>query len=68
MLLVNLYPKLRKKDGSIITDKTYAMQETNSFFEELYSSKENMIADIDLKDLLSDKDVNKLTTNSQKVC
>ena len=35
------------------------MQLTKSFYKDQYSSKENMIADIDLKGLLSDEDLNK---------
>ena len=50
-----------KQNGFIITEFLKIIMEVTNFYRNLYVSQENVIVDTDLDDLLSDKDLNKLT-------
>ena len=55
-----LIPKLRKPNGDIITDQYEILEETKTFYENLYSSRDNELDDVDLNDELSDFIIPKL--------
>ena len=52
---------IEKRDGSIITDKNEIINETKNVYQNLYASREDVTCYINLKDLLSENDLNTLT-------
>ena len=58
-----IIPMLEKNDGKIITDQVEILNETKQFYEDLYSSKDSQLSDIDLNDLLDTTEIRKLSKN-----
>ena len=61
-----IIPKLEKNDGKIITDQFEILNETKRFYEELYSSKDNELININLQDLFRNVEIKKLNTEESK--
>ena len=61
-----IIPKLEKNDGKIITDQFEILNETKRFYEELYSSKDNELININLQDLFRNVEIKKLNKEESK--
>ena len=55
-----LIPKLEKQNGEIISDQFQILNEAKLFYEELYTSKDEQLTDINLNTLLANTDTKKL--------
>ena len=55
-----IIPKLDMEDGKSITDQFEILKETKTFYENLYSSKDSQLEDINLHDLLHNIEINTL--------
>ena len=55
-----LIPKLRKSNGDFITDQNDILNETKQFYENLFSSRDNDLEDVDLEEELVDCTIPKL--------
>ena len=54
-----IIPKLEKSNGTIINEQTTILREVKTFYENLYSSKDAELTDVDLKHILSNADIKK---------
>lgn len=52
--------KLEKNDGSIITEQTEILNETEKYYKSLYANKDNTLDDIDLNQYIGDNEIPKL--------
>ena len=55
-----LIPKLEKQNGEIISDQFQILNEAKLFYEELYTSKDKQLTDINSNTLLANTDTKKL--------
>ena len=53
--------KLETSSGKVIKDQFEILDETKQFYENLYSSKDNQLTNIDLKDIFRNTDIKKLS-------
>ena len=54
-------------DGKTITDQSEILNETKTFYEELYSCKDSQLTDINLHDILQNLEVNTLSAEDSNV-
>ena len=61
-----IIPKLERSDGTLITDQYEILNEAKLFYENLYSSKDANLTDINLENEFIDYDIPKLSTEESK--
>ena len=61
--LSKIIPKLETADGKIITDQNDILKESELFYKNLFSNKDDTSAEINVKEYLKDLNVPKLTDN-----
>ena len=61
--LSKIIPKLETADGRIITDQHDILKESELFYKNLYSNKDDPVEEINIKKYLKDVNVPKLTQN-----
>ena len=65
--MLEFIPKLEKSNGSIINEQTTILREVKTFHENLYSSKDVELTDVDLKHVLSNADIKKLSQDESSL-
>ena len=56
-------PKLETSDGRIVTDQNDILKESENFYKDLYSNKDDPLAEINLTEYLKNVNLPKLTDN-----